>query len=415
MGSPAQGGAARAMAAVVTAVAALAAATAPPAAAEGPPAGAAGAVALPADAAAVNDLASALVQEAVQDAPAVPEPVAPPAVDEAFEIAAEAADESAAGQYQPQEPQYHEQDGQYHQPPVTPDAPPPSAGEVPPPSADEVSVATAAPINVNVSVRVLSPGSDAAVTQGSAPVPSPVSATPAPQAATATSGGAANVTISVTVNLAVNWNIILPGGDTSTRYQSPDNQYHNAHQIESMISASTGVQIPAATPAPTEVGGQPSTAHRAADEWATVVSRGAKNRVARQPTASRMDRRGTTRGPESSGREASATEPGVVAASSFAAWARAPQRVRRSTPHDGDAERASRSRPARMPSVPVQYSPEPLAGAATSAGGAFATFYNTLAVLVAALGLAALRSTRRLRLPSRRLQEAYGPRPEKPG
>jgi hypothetical protein len=409
------GGAARAMAAVATVVAALATATAPAAAADGPPAGAAGAVAPPTDVAGVHDLATALVQQAAQDAPAASELVATLEADVGPPVALEAAQAAETGQYQPQEPQYREETGQYQEPPTAPHAPA-ALGPGPSGSLHARPDAPVGPVNINVSVRLLSPGSDGPVNQASSPLPQPVNADPAPQPAITSGDDAANVAVSVTVNVRMNWNIIWHSVDADPRYQPSEKQYHNSHEIDALISGSTGSQIPTEIGAATGPGLESLDAREAPapDRWAAAASLRPGLGVERQPKTPGRGRRGATLSSRNSDRGPITTAPVIAARSPLTAWARAPQPVRRSTPR-GESAPAARSVPARPPSVPGPSAPEPFAGAAASGGAAFANFFKTLAVLVVSLGLAALRPARRLRLPSKRLQEAYGPRPEKPG
>ena len=389
------------MAAVATAATALVAATAPAHAAGASPLSEAG-VAAPADPAVAQALADALSQDVVAWAPDATESAPTPT-----EPTLQTPD---TGQYQPEEPQYH---GEY-QPPPTPEPPPPTPEPLPTPTDDAVAVvapaAPAAPVNVNVSIRVLSPGNDGAVNQANS-----TTAPAAPAVATTSDDDAGSVAVSVNVNVTANWNIIWNIADVDKRYHPDEKQYHNPEQIESLITGQIGTYIPAQIDAPGLPSLVPETPARS-DVWAAP----APGQV--PPTsplhlrpASGRGKGGATASPTSPERGTAALELVVAATSPLAAWTRASDQVRRSTPHGDEPAGGPRRAPLRAPSAPTPPTPLQLAGSGASGGSPFGSAFNTLAVLIAALGVAALRSSRRLRLPSRPVQEADAPRPEKPG
>jgi hypothetical protein len=370
------GGAAGAMAAVATAVAALGAV--PAAAADSPPPAAA-----IIDGAAIEAAADGIVEQAaaateeIAAAPASPPPTA-----------------TETGQYHPQEPQYHDQDEQYHEPTPVPEVPAAPVADAPAPQG---------PVNINVGVRVLSPGDDGAVSQGTSAAPSVV----AGQAAISTTGTTSAVSITVNVNVSVNWNLIWPSTNEQTWYQPTDRQYHDPSQIAYQIAAQVSPEPPSQM-SPQEQETEGAAPDRAA-AWHPVPAKGR-----RDTTGSGRGKRDATGHPRGLGRGHSATWLVVVAASPSAAWESTAEARRRPTPPGDERAPAAASRPTRAPLPQTPPTPQTL-GAGAAAGGVFSTFMNTLAVLVAALGLATLHSARRLGLPSRRLQEADGPRPEKPG
>jgi hypothetical protein len=378
------GGAARVMAAVATAVAALSAAV-PAAYADDPPLAA----------------LSAAVPAAYADDPpvaAVATDIVQQATDATDQLAATTASLPSPGaateQYQPEESQYHDEDGQYHEPEPTPlpDAPPAPQAPV------------QAPVNINVAVRVLSPGDDGAVTQQTAVAPSIAGAQPADS----TAGTSSTVAVTINVNVSVNSNVFLNFPKDQSWYQPGVGQYHDSAESD---AASVGGISPELPPASTETQqmGETETPGR------TVVWRHVSGKPGRDTTESGRGKRDATGHPRGLGRGHPANGPVVVAASPAAAWESTAVRPSRPTPRGDERAPATASRPTPAP-LPQTPSPSPQAlGAGAAGGGAFSTFMNTLAVLVAALGLATLHSARRLGLPSRRLQEADGPRPEKPG
>ena len=385
MDRPKLGGAAGVMAAVATAVAALGAAV-PAAAADGAP--------VPSDVAepaAVEAVATGIVEQAAETTDEIAAaPASPPST--AAEV----------GQYQPEEPQYHDEEGQYHEPTPVPQVQDPPVPERSAPDASTANTPPAqAPVNVNIAVRVLSPGNDGAVSQGTSGTPSAVGG----QAATA--GGTNTVAVTVNVNVTANWNVIWTTANDHTWYHPTDRQYHDPQQIASQIIGQVSpeqlLEIPEL---PQEA--ESATLDRAVP-WHRVRDKGG-----RDITGSGRGKRDATGHPRGLGRGHSATWPVVVAAPPSAAWESIAEERSRPTPRGGERHAAA-SRPTPAPPLP-QTPPTPQAlGAAAAGGGAFSTFMSTLAVLVAALALAALRSARRLGLPTRRLQEADGPRPEKPG
>jgi hypothetical protein len=359
------GGAARVIAAVATAVAALSAAV-PVAHADDPPV-----------AAVATDVATDIVQQATD------------ASDELAATTASLPSEAAdAGQYQPEEPQYHEEEGQYHEPAPLADAPP----------------APQAPVNINVAVRVLSPGDDGAVSQQVA-VAGPVAGA---QPAGAPAGTSSTVAVTVNVNVSVNSNVILNVPKDHSWYQLGEGQYHDSSASVTAIVGTTSPELPPGSIMQQQVG-VTVTPERA------VMWHHVSGKPGRDTTESGRGKRDATGHPRGLGRGQPATGPVVVIASPTAAWESTAARPSRPTPRGDERAPSAASRPTPAP-LPQTPPPTPQAlGAGTAAGGVFSTFMNTLAVLVATLGLATLHSARRLGLPSRRLQEADGPRPEKPG
>jgi hypothetical protein len=364
------GGAARVIAAVATAVAALSAAV-PVAHADDPPV-----------AAVATEPAAAVATDIVQQA-----------TDASDELAATTASVPSGaadtGQYQPEEPQYHEEEGQYHEPAPLPDAAP----------------ALQAPVNINVAVRVLSPGDDGAVSQQTA-VAAPIAG--AQPAGSPAAGTSSTVAVTVNVNVSVNSNVILNVPKDHSWYQLGEGQYHDSTASVTAIVGTTSPELPPGSTMQQQVG-VTVTPERA------VVWHHVSRKTGRDTTESGRGKRGATGHPRGLGRGQPATGPVVVIASPAAAWESTAARPSRPTPRGDERARSAASRPTRAP-LPQTPPPTPQAlGAGTAAGGVFSTFMNTLAVLVATLGLATLHSARRLGLPSRRLQEADGPRPEKPG
>ena len=208
MDRPIQSGTARFIAAVICAAATLTGATTPASAAEGPVPLTVGGV--PADPAAAASAAAAIVDTATQAAGAPP-------VAGATELTP-----PPGGQYQPPEGQYQGENGQYQEPPapVEPtDAPPPATAGAP------VSL----PTNINVSVRVLSPGDDGPVNQSTAGAAQP--ATSGDGTAIAVSAGPAQVSISVWVNVTNNSTIVFTPPSSSGWYHAPGTQYQTPADI----------------------------------------------------------------------------------------------------------------------------------------------------------------------------------------
>src|SRR3954451_16862115 len=139
-------------------------------------------------------------------------PVAPgasTAVETAIAIAGQATDAADPGQYQPDT-------GQYQAP----------AG------------------NINVSVRVLSPGDDGAIDQAISV------AQPAPATAPAPAAPAAPVTISVNVNVTNNWNIVFaPQRDTGQYHLPIKLPFNPLSDAAPALSAPAPEQPPAPAPA----------------------------------------------------------------------------------------------------------------------------------------------------------------------
>ena len=97
--------------------------------------------------------------------------------------------------------------------------------------------------NINVSVRVLSPGDDGAVDQAiSVAQPAPDTAAPA-----------SPVTISVNVNVTTNWTVVFPSQSDTGQYHMPDNWSQDLADITAPISANAAPPAPAPEqpPAPT--------------------------------------------------------------------------------------------------------------------------------------------------------------------
>ncbi|MGZ8694244.1 MAG: hypothetical protein ACXWYS_02265 [Gaiellaceae bacterium] len=384
----------RVIAAVVCAAATLTGTTTPASAADGLIPGTVGGAPI-AEPAAATPAAAAIVDTAIQvastasTAPAAPSTPSP---------------EAADGQYQPSDGQYQDETGQYQGPaasPVTATATPP--GDVAKAAAD-VAAAAAAPTNINVSVRVLSPGDDgpvAQVTGGTQPIGS---APGAPIAATPT-----QVLISVNVNITANWNIVFSPPVMDGQYHSPEKQYQSPPAIDAGTSvaatpsSSPGAPAAQATPPPVSVSEPP-----------VATAQPARARASAAPTSRRE------RGTGGATRRAlpvvqapvvvapaTATAAPIGAPSSYAtAAARRPARP---------SARHATAQPVRPPALPWPIVPEQFGGAGASGGFGAASVLQSLAILVASLCFAWLGSASRLGAGVQPQGDAPSPRRRKPG
>jgi hypothetical protein len=214
--------------------------------------------------------------------------------------------------------------------------------------------------------------------------------------------------VTINVNVSVNSNIFLNFPKDQPWYQTGEGQYHDSTDIDAGIAATISPELPSESTDTQQVG-ENETPGRA------VVWHHVSGKSGRDTTESGRGKRDATGHPRGLGRGQPATGPVAVAASPAAAWESEAARPSRPTPRGDERAPAAASRPTRAPLPSTPPTPQALGAGATAGGGVLSTFMNTLAVLVAALGLATLHSARRLGLPSRRPQEAYGPRPEKPG
>lgn len=266
--------------------------------------------------------------------------------------------------------------------------------------------------NINVSVRVLSPGDDGAVDQAISV------AQPAPD----TTAPASPVTISINVNVTTNWTVVFPSQSDTGQYHVPNNWSQDLTDITTPISANAAPPAPAPEqpPAPTTATGPGSPpappAPAARDRWGGATP--APRPVAEAAALSVRIPRGTHHRPavaRTSPRRAPA--PGLAATSSPPppppAWPAARAVARTAAPQGGGG---ARPRPTGPPAPPPRPStPEQYSGAAASGGASFSNVLQTLGLLVASLWVAALGSARRIGDQARRLRGIVGPRPAKPG
>ena len=265
--------------------------------------------------------------------------------------------------------------------------------------------------NINVSVRVLSPGDDGAVDQAISV------AQPAPD----TTAPASPVTISINVNVTTNWTVVFPSQSDTGQYHVPNNWSQDLTDITTPISANAAPPAPAPEqpPAPT-----------------TATCRARRRRRPRRPRATagaaRLPRRARRRGrcpvcPHSEGHTPPAGRGADIAAPRARAgpcshlsppppppaWPAARAVARTAAPQGGGG---ARPRPTGPPAPPPRPStPEQYSGAAASGGALFSNVLQTLGLLVASLWVAALGSARRIGDQARRLRGIVGPRPAKPG
>src|SRR4051812_47459832 len=263
--------------------------------------------------------------------------------------------------------------------------------------------------NINVSVRVLSPGDDGAIDQAISV------AQPAPATAPATAAPAAPVTISVNVNITNNWHIVFsPRSDTGQYHLPIDLPQNPASDVAGTVTAPAPEQPPApataAAPAPARV-----------DDWGARPAARPLAAVARPHTTFR---RGTHHphhhhrrtGAGTAARHAPVPAPAAIPRppTSGTAWPATHAVTRVAASHDGGERRprpALPPAPRRPPATP----PEEYAGAAAAGGSSLTSVLQTLGLLLASLWIAALGPARRLGDHVRRLRGVVGPRPQKPG
>ncbi len=293
-------------------------------------------------------------------------------------------------QYQLEKPQYQPKKPEYQPEPASTPEPPPAGATSP-----------EQPVNINVSVRVLSPGNDGPVSQtvGSS------AAAPAPGAAVhAEAGGSISVTVNVNVNVRSDqvWTFITQ----QLRYHEPDEQYRDSDWIESWIAGpidtdtdrwnGLAIDDDASVPAAAEL---PNTSSPRARP--SVMGKG----KAAAPRRAAPLRLAPVRMGVVPVRMASASVAPIFAPTSPA------QPVRRRATDGGELQLRSAGR-----SSPGTPSEERLAGNSASLGGSAASFFfKMLAILVTSLGIAALSAARRLRLPASLGRGIDGPGPDPPG
>lgn len=262
--------------------------------------------------------------------------------------------------------------------------------------------------NINVSVRVLSPGDDGAVDQAiSVAQPAPATAAPSP-----------SVSISVNVNVTTNRTIVFPQQSDTGQYHVPGNGYHDPVAISADISAAIAQPALPSMQAPTPEQPPVPAAPTLRDRWgAAVEARLLAAPIAPAPVHRKKVQRGTHHRPAVARTPPHrAFVPAPAATSSPpppAAWPAAARAVTRSAPPHGSG--GTRPRPAGPPVPPRPSTPEQYSGAAASGGASFSNVLQTLGLLVASLWVAALGSARRLGDQARRLRGIVGPRPAKPG
>jgi hypothetical protein len=337
----------------------------------------------------------------------------------------------------------------------------PENAPVEPSPENEAPIAAAAtdePVNVNVSVRVLSPGDDGAVMQANAAAvdaagndaqvsrpgsgadnvgrhggPQPVAANPLVAELSPAPPATSNAVVSdapggQTPSIWIwNWDWSgAPEGDQSSidpQYQSGEQWYRtDILNLREMLSSDTTLDLPI------DPGGNqvtiviwnwiwgPSRA-TASDQPIEVPGEyrppPAQDQTPARPPPSRKARGSHSSSPQSQPREFSSVASGVLTHSTLA-WGGA---TRRSARPAGERRAAPpSSRPNRIP-VPGQGPPElpAMLGAAGGLSPASA-FFNGLAVLIAALAVAAIGASRRLiPEPRIRLPQAHGSRLERPG
>ncbi|MBD0347792.1 MAG: hypothetical protein ICV59_01450 [Thermoleophilia bacterium] len=312
---------------------------------------------------------------------------APPS--ESTQSAPAAPDAQYLPQYQLETPQYQPEKLEYQPEPASTPEPPPAGATAP-----------AQPVNVNVSVRVLSPGNDGPVSQT-------VGSSAAPGVAVhAEAGGSISVTVNVNVNVRSDqvWTFITQ----QLRYHEPDEQYRDGDWIESWIAGpidsdtdrwnGLAIDDDASLPAAAEL---PHTSSPRARP--SVMGRG----KAAAPRRAAPLRLAPVRMGVVPVRMASAS---TSVAPIFAPTSPA-EPVRRRATDGGELQLRSAGR-----SAPRTPSEERLAGSSASLGGsAAAFFFKMLAILVTSLGIAALTAARRLRLPASPGQGIDGPGPDPPG
>lgn len=304
-------------------------------------------------------------------------PTDPAAVaDTAAAIATQAVDAATTGQYQAQNGQYQPDTGQYQ-------APAPASS----------------PANINVSVRVLSPGDDGPVSQAiSVAQPGAAGAPAAP------------VTISVNVNITNNWTVIFGSRNDTGQYHTPGHLSQDPLTNQAAIDAPAPEAPATAAPPPSD----PAPAPR--DHWrAAEPARPAATPVA-QPVKLARGTHHRAAAPTNYGRRTPVAAPMAAAPAppQPLAWPQAQAHtVAKAAAARGRAETPPRPAPPAPPRRPSQ--PEQYAGAAAAGGLSFDNVLQTLGLLVASLWVAALGSARRLGDHARRLRGVVGPRWGKPG
>ncbi len=306
-------------------------------------------------------------------------------VDTAAAIATQAADATTTGQYQGQDGQYQPDTGQYQ-------APAPASS----------------PANINVSVRVLSPGDDGPVNQAiSVAQPAVGGATAAP------------VTISVNVNITNNWTVIFGSSNDTGQYHTPGHLSWDpvTNQLATDAAApAPAAPAPQAPEAPAAAAPPPPSAPAPApgDHWrAAEPARPAATPVARPLKLARGTHHRAA-APVSYGRRTPVAAPVAAfpAPRQPLAWPQA-HTVAKTAPAHGGAGTPPPPAPPAPPRRPSQ--PEQFAGAAAAGGLSFDNVLQTLGLLIASLWVAALGSARRLGVHARRLRGVVGPRWGKPG
>ncbi len=318
---------------------------------------------------------------------------------------------TSAAQYSPQ---YHAEEPQYQAPEATAASAAAPAEPAPEPTAAPSTPAAAQqPVNINISVRVLSPGNDGPVSQSGAPAPDQPIARAIDGAETSI-GTAASINVTVNVNVTFNWNLTWNPITDQTQYHSSASQYHNPESIQQWISRTIESETDrwndrhTSRDTPLAEGARPSPQQPSTNGYRSdgrAFDRTWRGRTEAAP-AGRAPLRRTSAAPS----QLSAATPATLwPAGRPAAATRAP----RDEPGHGTE---SRKRAAGEPSRPNDASPERLAGSSASTSASpLGPFFKMFAILVASLGLAGLSSARRLRLPSAFRRRPWSSRPERPG